>query len=282
MLTLRAGESSVVLAPETGGALVGWTFSGAPVLRRALPEAIVQGNVRGLAGFPLLPFCNRIAWGRFRWDGLDYQLERNFGDHPHTIHGVGWQSGWTVESVSEAAASLGLQYHPDPRRWPFAFAAALRFALTEQALHVTLRLTNRHSGPAPAGLGLHPYFPRSGFQDLRFRADGVWLSDANALPARHVPVPAEWDHSGGRRIGTVALDHCFTGWDGTVRLQGAGLSLTIEADAPLLQVYTPEGQDFFCVEPVSHMPDAINRPEHPMRVLGPGESMESGICFRLS
>ena len=49
MLTLRSGEASLVLAPETGGAIVGRTFGTVPLLRRPAPDAIVSGNVRGLA-----------------------------------------------------------------------------------------------------------------------------------------------------------------------------------------------------------------------------------------
>ena len=287
MLTLRAGESSLALAPETGGALLGWTVGRLQVLRRALPDAIVSGQVRGLAGFPLVPFANRIADGRFRWDGRDHQLDRNFGDHPHTIHGVGWQSAWTVRDASAAAAVLTLVHDArgqQARRWPFAFAAEQHIALTAQGLQVTLRVTNRHAGPAPAGLGLHPYFPRSSFGTLRFAAEGVWRNGPDSLPSRHVAVPAAWDHSGGRPIGRLALDQCFTGWDGAAHIEGHALGLTLQAGPATryLQVYTPAGQDFFCVEPVSHMPDAINRAAHPMRVLGPGESFAAEITVRVA
>jgi aldose 1-epimerase len=44
-----------------------------------------------------------------------------------------------------------------------------------------------------------------------------------------------------------------------------------------LQVFTPDWADFFCVEPVSHVPDALNRPELPadqaMHVLRPNETL---------
>ena len=143
----------------------------------------MQGKVGGLAGFPLLPFCNRIAYGRFRWQGRDYQLARNFGDHPHTIHGVGWQSAWTVAAVSNRSATLELRHRPD-RHWPFACTAELRLTLAERELHVALRLTNRHNAPAPAGLGLHPFFPRATFHTLQFNAGGVWLSGPELAAGR--------------------------------------------------------------------------------------------------
>jgi aldose 1-epimerase len=153
---------------------------------------------------------------------------------------------------------------------------------------VTLTVQNLDDGPAPAGLGLHPYFPRAG-ATLRFAATDVWLNGDDALPARAVPVPSEWDHAAGRVVGTVALDNCFAGWDGQARIGWSnGLALQIQASDALrhLIVYTPPGQDFFCVEPVSHLTDAINRvaglPEHGLRVLAPGAVLQAEVILRIT
>jgi aldose 1-epimerase len=293
MLTLHAGESSLVLAPELGGAIVGWMFGAVPLLRRPQPDDIMPGNVRGLGCFPLIPFSNRIAQRRFRWNGSDHVLEHNFGDHPHCIHGIGWQSPWDVAAVSATFASLTLRHDAagaQAHRWPFAFAAEQRFTLSRNALHVALALTNRHQRAAPAGLGLHPYFPRADAADLRFGAAAVWLNGTDMLPARRIAVPPEWDHTSGQRIGGASLDNCFAGWDGRAHIAWAsgGPGLTIEADGPFrhLIVYTPPGHDFFCVEPVSHVTDAINRmdavPNHGMQILAPGETLRGEVTFRLA
>ncbi|MEJ0015277.1 MAG: aldose 1-epimerase [Acetobacteraceae bacterium] len=294
MLTMRSGESSLVLAPEIGGSIAGWMRGRVPVLRRPLPDAILAANPRGLACFPLVPFSNRIARGRFRWGGVGHTLDRNFGDHPHAIHGAGWQSAWQVDAVSPGFARLTLHHDPHGeavRHWPFAFAAEQVMTLTGDSLHVAMALRNLHAAPAPAGLGLHPYFPlrhRPGDAApmLRFAARTVWHNGADALPSDEVPVPAEWDHAGGRAIGTAMLDNCFCGWDGTAEIAWpSGLRLTIEATGAFrhLIVYTPPGRDFFCVEPVSHMNDAINRmeqvPGHGLRTLAPGETLEGAVTF---
>jgi aldose 1-epimerase len=42
------------------------------------------------------------------------------------------------------------------------------------------------------------------------------------------------------------------------------------------------GRDFFAVEPVSHVNNAVNRPDiadHGLRVLGPGERMTATVRF---
>lgn len=280
MLTLTAGDSSLVLVPEHGGGILGWLHGRTPVLRHADSRAVIPGNVRELGCFPLVPYSNRIAEGRFTFAGRPCQLALNFGDHPHSIHGIGWQRAWQVTQAAGDAATLSLRHAPDPD-WPFAFTARQRFQLTPAALHVALSLTNEHDAAAPAGLGLHPYFPR-GAATLRFRSDSVWRNSPDLLPETRIAVPPEWDHTHGRTVGEAALDNCFAGWDGTATLAWPDRTLTIEASAIFrhLIVYTPPGQDFFCVEPVSHMNNAINHGA--MHRLAPNETLQGEITFRVA
>ncbi|CCD01316.1 protein of unknown function (plasmid) [Azospirillum baldaniorum] len=46
----------------------------------------------------------------------------------------------------------------------------------------------------------------------------------------------------------------------------------------------PPGEDYLCVEPVSHMTDAVNHPEQPdtgLRRLEPGEELSGTMRLRL-
>jgi aldose 1-epimerase len=281
MLTLRAGASSVVVAPEHGGGLVGWMRGRTPLLRRALPVGAL-GDPHAMALFPLLPYCNRIGHGGFAWRGRDYRLARNFGDSPHTIHGIGWQLPWTLARAAPAQVTLTLDHSPDAS-WPFAFQAELTYSVAAASLSIALQLTNRHDSPAPAGLGVHPYFPKAHDPSLRFTATGAWANGDDSLPDWHGPVPADWQHVTFRPVSQSRLDNCFTGWDGVAHIQAGLASLRIEADGIFrhLQVFTPHWADFFCVEPVSHVPDAVNRPDLPagqaMHMLAPGETLRGTV-----
>ena len=108
---------------------------------------------------------------------------------------------------------------------------------------------------------------------------------SNSLPLCHGTPPADWRHDEPRPVAQSRLDNCFTGWDGPADIIAGPASLRIEATAVFgqLQVFTPSWADFFCVEPVSHVPDAINRPDLPtdqaMRVLEPHESLSGTIRF---
>nr|WP_294521101.1 aldose 1-epimerase [uncultured Rhodopila sp.] len=284
MLTLTAGESSIVVAPETGAGITGWMLGRTALTRRALPEATSGGDSHAMALFPLLPYCNRIGAARFAWQGVEYRLARNFGDNPHSIHGVGWQRAWTVVSVGPSAVTMVLEHRADPS-WPFAFEAEVTYGLTASGLHIAMRLTNRHGFAAPAGMGIHPYFPKEHDPALRFNASGVWENGADALPQRHGPVPPEWQHAVFLAVAQSRLDNCFTGWDGRADIRAAAASLRIEASAVFrqLQVFTPHWADFFCVEPVTHVPDAVNRDDLPadqaMHVLAPDETLSGTISL---
>jgi len=127
MLTLHAGDSVLTVAPERGGALMGWSCGADQLLATS----------REVGCFPLVPYANRIAFGRFRWDGTAYRLPLNFGDHPHSIHGVGWQTPWVVAASDARSVRLVLS-HDGSGGWPFPFEAAQTFALDPEALTVTL------------------------------------------------------------------------------------------------------------------------------------------------
>jgi aldose 1-epimerase len=283
MIRLVHGDDSLVVMPNHGGAILGWTRRGTHLLRHPSPEAVLLGNPGAMGCFPLVPYCNRIGHRRFSWAGREYELAANFGDHPHAIHGVGWQRSWRADDVSSTSVTLSLHHDATgeaARAWPFAFSARLTYRLTGDGLLIQIEAANRHASPAPMGLGAHPYFPRAPGQSIAFHADGVWLN-RDALPVTHGPVPEAWDHAGGRAMDGEPLDNCFAGWNGEARIPGS----RIQADAIFgnLQVFTPAGADFFCVEPVSHVPDAINRPDLPksqaMTVLEPGQTLSGSMTL---
>jgi aldose 1-epimerase len=108
------------------------------------------------------------------------------------------------------------------------------------------------------------------------------------LPVAHDIVPPDWQHDLARLVAESRLDNCFTGWDGVADIAAGPASLRISGSAAFgnFQVFTPHWADFWCAEPVSHAPDAINRPDLPadqaMRVLEPGEAFGGTIRFEVA
>ena len=294
LITLQAGALRLRVCPHIGGAVADFTRDDAPVFRPLAPDVLEQRNARLLACFPLLPYSNRIAEGRFTWEGRAYQLDRNFPHHPHTLHGVGWQQPWDVVEQAEDRLRLALEYDPKETglyTWPFRLHAEMDYALDPDGLRITLSVRNTDTTSWPAGLGVHPYYPpRTPDVRIGFHARQIWTRTPESLPVRPEPIPPEWCFDPPRAPDGPMLDNCYVGWDGRARLDfpSHGHAVTVEADELFdhLLVYTPDELPDLALEPVSHLPDAINRmtevPDGGLRVLRPGDTLSGTVRFTVT
>lgn len=285
LLSLQAGRLSVDLAPEAGGSIARFVMGGegraaGDVLRPATEAALASGTGMDTACYPLVPFSNRIANGRLVFDGEEFGLAANWPGVRHPLHGDGWSHAWTVASHDTRSAEL-IYEHGGLSGWPFRYRARQTFVLDEAGLVIGMSIENLEDRAVPAGLGLHPFFPRDRETELTCRLGGVWQTDAEVLPVEHVPLPPAWDFSRGRRVAGLELDHCFDGWDGraTIAWPRRGMRLELSATEAFrhLVIYVPDGQTFFCVEPVSHANGAVGRTR-----LAAGATLAGEIAFRLS
>ena len=155
-------------------------------------------------------------------------------------------------------------------------------------LVIGLELINRDHRPMPAGLGLHPYFPKAAGTTLRFDCTGVWPPDApEAVVQSCGPLEAGLDFTADRDVGPLVLDRCFEGWDGTATLTAPdGFVTRIEADAAFgkLQVYSAWDYPFVCVEPVTNANDGFNRAAldvacHAVTELAPGARLAGTVTI---
>jgi aldose 1-epimerase len=246
---LHAGDLRLAVRPDLGACIAGLWHRGVPVLLSAEPGTLHASRPSG--SFPLVPYSNRLGHRRFQWQGREHTTAPNFGDSPHSLHGVAWLRAWQV--VSSTAAELVLRYeHRPDAHWPFAFAAQQHFALAPQQLSVRLVMTNTSPQPQPAGLGWHPYFPRRTRSHLQAQVSRRWQFDEVLLPT-HAIAQAGIDDD----VAQLRLDHCFDGWRGPAHLSDEHFSLALRSSLSRLVVYTPHDKDYFCVEPVSHVNNAI-------------------------
>jgi aldose 1-epimerase len=181
-IEIIAGESRCTLAPELGGSILSWAVEGQPMLRSASEPEIASGERLGLASFPLVPWSNRIAGGRFAWGGCVVAITPNFAPESHAIHGIGWNDVWAVEAQSKSSVTLTLQ-HPGDARWPWAFLARQSVSVEVDRLTVAMSARNLSSESVPLGFGHHPYFDREG-ASLWFTAKRVWMNDEDMLPTQ--------------------------------------------------------------------------------------------------
>jgi len=293
VITLRADQARVGIAPSIGGSIAHYHWiDGAhrhDWLRPAAPADLLAGTAGRLACFPLVPFSNRLRDGRFAFGGHAIALPLNQPPQPHALHGHGWQAAWSV--VERDADRITLEYDHRAGAWPFPYRARQEFLLTGDELRLSLSLENRGRETMPAGLGFHPYFPRTPGCRLSARVDAMWATDAEVMPTALVDADPRLGDPRGLPVADVMLDNAFTGWrrQAAITWPERGARLLLDAGAPLgfLVVYSPAGADFFCAEPVSHCTDAFNlgaqgRADTGMLTLEAGASVSAIVRLRPS
>jgi aldose 1-epimerase len=143
------------------------------------------------------------------------------------------------------------------------------------------------------GLGFHPAFAACAATTFSTQVDRVWLIDDEILPVSIAPATEVLPELPGpvplRR--TRLVDHCFTGWSRALRIDNAGsggdmtLTMTAPPGMDFFHLYIPPGRNFFCAEPVSHVPGAMQRPDEPgtgLRMLAPQEKMQAGMTIAVA
>jgi aldose 1-epimerase len=239
-IKIASGAARVDLVPALGGSITAFSWRGKAVLRVTPPEALAAFNVRGASCYPLVPYANRIRDARLVFAGRQHALTRNFGDHPHSIHGVGWQSAWDTIDHGDTRATLALVHDArgeSAAAWPWPFRATQTFDLTASAdrasLSTTLTIENTGAAPFPFGLGWHPFFPRDATATLAFGAEHVWINDPTQLPVERIASSGKWSFERPRPCGEDAIDNVFCGFGGRATLRSsAGMTITtLEADS---------------------------------------------------
>jgi aldose 1-epimerase len=282
-IALVNGDLTLELLPGLGAAVATLRYQGRDVLR---PTPAGVDDPFETAAFALVPFANRIADGIFRVGEREIRIERNAPGQAHPLHGHGWRKPWRVESQVRDQVVLSFEHASDS--WPWHYLAMQSATLRADSLEVALSVENRDTTPMPAGLGWHPYFHKGPGAQLKAHLEGVWLTDEECLPTRLAQGTHFGDWSRGDEVAREALiDHCHTGWPGVAQilLPEPGLRLALTATRALrwLHIYSPPGKDFFCVEPVSQIPNAINRSAPPaltgQKLLAPGERLEARVTL---
>ncbi len=291
---LVSGHWTAVVS-SFGASLRALGYQGQPVVSGYRGTANKQGG----QGDVLLPFPGRVAAGRYRWDGLDYQLALNDKDGPNAIHGFVRTVEWQLESRTLASAAFTLRF-PGAQGYPFPLTVRLEYSLDEHGLQVDCALTNTGSHDAPVAMGFHPYFTVGSAQ---IDTDTLTLPFSEVLEfERLIPTgrvvsveEAGLDFRSGRVIGATKFNHCFTrptrGADGLVRVRlNYGLrafAVWMDESFDYVVIYTgdalPPGvaRASIAIEPMSSATDALNHPDWGLRRLSVGSThlAQWGVTF---
>lgn len=278
MIALHRGRWSASIDPD-GASLAGLAVDG----RALVAGADHPGGRPPYSGAVLIPWVNRIADGRYSFDGSEHELEITEPGRRTALHGLAFDVPWQVESTSDATAKLSYVCGPVPG-YPFEVRVDVAYALEVDGLTVTLEAVNDGDQPAPFAAGFHPYFlgtrDHGSSQASPRIDDDLLVSPATQRvltdPDRLLPVGLEdirgsaFDFADGRRLGPIELDDAFTdATDGETVIRFGDVTITSSAGFRFHQLFTSSDRRSLAIEPCTAGPDAFNT-EMGLRVLRPG------------
>jgi aldose 1-epimerase len=265
LLRLKHGAQTLDIAPAIGGSLAGLWHGDRPILRPATAQALEGADPLGMAEFPMAPWVGRIGRRRFGYNGRQFELERNFAPTDHAIHGLAWKRPWHVEACGQQRAAWSIELPAGTGGWPFACTVRRTATLDEHGARLTITLINDEADTAPFAIGLHPYFP-SLETVLTMQSGAIWRTDNRGNAIGTTPSYANMRLAQGAVVNALDLDAAFVDWDGAATITSPQGSIRMSSSASLdgapiactAMVYTPRGEPYFCVEPMSAAPDSLN------------------------
>lgn len=296
-LEISFAEQSATIV-ELGGGIRRYEHGRRAVLEPYAREAICDAG----HGQPLIPWPNRIAGGRYSFEGSEQQLALTEPAKGNAIHGLLRWRPWEVLEQERERVVVGARLLP-MTGYPFALEARIAYSLGEDGLRVQTTVANLGPGRLPFGSGQHPYLSPG---------EGATVDDcALELPAatrlineaeHQVPVSREgvqgtrFDFRAARAIAAMRMDDAFTdllrGHDGlaTARLHrpdGARAELWVDGSYRFLEVFTGDtlapgrARHGLGLEPMTCAPNAFCSGDG-LLVLDPGQSTTSLWGARLA
>lgn len=280
------GEQRATIV-EVGGGIREYVVGERPVLDPYPVLAMCDGG----HGAPLIPWPNRLGDGRYRFDGVDYQVALSEPGKHNAIHGFLRWRPWRAVAHESSRVIVGTRLHP-LTGYPFTLEVRIEYALDQDGLSVRTSATNLGEHPCPYGAGQHPYLsPGEGLIDectLEFAAGTRIVTDPERqLPAgREAVAGGEYDFSSPRVVGEQQIDAAFTdlqrgdGGSALCRLaasDGAAVELWADENYPFMELFTgdtlspPRRRRGLAVEPMTCAPNAFQSGDGLIR-LEPGQT----------
>ena len=274
---------------EVGGGVRAYAHSDRAVLDGYERDAICDGA----RGAVLAPWPNRLADGRYEFEGATHQLALSEPSTATAIHGLLRWTPWQALRHEHSVISMGARLHPQPG-YPFDVEVTVRYALGDDGLTVTTQARNLGAGACPFGVGQHPYVSGGGAAidacKLELPAQTLIVTDARGLPqGRRALADSELDFRTARAIGATIIDAPFTdllrGSDGRARARlaapdGSCVELWVDERHPVLQAFTGDTlaparrRRGLALEPMTCPPNALRSGEE-LIVLEPGASVSA-------
>ena len=238
--------------------------------RRPDPHGFYCGDV-------LAPWPNRIADGKYRYNGTEYSVPINEVERGNALHGLVADLEWSIKSQTGDEVIFELNSKPNVG-YPFAIYYTMAYALRSNGLTLTLTAVNLSDQSAPFGASIHPYLvadESTGVNSwsLKQPADTFMEVDSvRLLPLGIKSVEnSHFDFRNREIIGDTFIDHAFkVTSESSARVvevvapSGIGVLMEFDEASRWIQIHTADrggditGRKSLAVEPMSCPPDAFN------------------------
>lgn len=225
------GDYTALLIPEMGANLVRLanTRLGVEILRT--PTAAEAETFKGrpqVFGLPILFPPNRIADGRYEFDGRSYEYPITIAKEHNYHHGILKSQPFQVSKAVETDQTVMIEcrYYSNAgndaiyRHFPHEFKCKITFTLSDEGLRQEVCFGNRSKQRMPVGVGFHTPmripFAGGGDEDYAMRVavgEQVELSDRNLPTGRKLPLDEQFSklRDGGLRVtGCAPIEAGFT------------------------------------------------------------------------
>jgi len=289
------GQRAVIV--EVGGGVREYSVDG----RSVLDPYPVEQMADGAHGAALVPWPNRLADGRYEWDGADHQVALTEPEKHNAIHGFLRWRPWTARERDPSRVVMATRLLP-LMGYPFTLEVSVAYELGDDGLTVSTTAVNLGEKPCPYGCGQHPYLsPGEGLVDdctVELDAATRILTDAERqLPTGREPVQGTpFDFRSPRRLGEEQVDFAFTdlardaaerAWTRLRAPDGSCAELWVDESYPFVELYTGDtlspsrARRGLGTEPMTCAPNAFQSGEGLVR-LEPCESFTATWGVRLS
>ncbi len=245
MAVFEIGSDNAKAVIDTnGGRLASLQIGGVEVLLTEGEKPTRWGS------FPMIPWCGRLAGGKFDWYGKEYQFPLT--SPPHANHGVAHMQEWKLFNSSPQVLNLIVDLEFP---WTFGGFARQRFQVTDNQLLVEA-MVEAGQYRMPVMIGWHPWFRRQ-----LMNATGPVGSEAQLAihPTHRYETDRKMIPTGSLvSVGPQPWNDCFVGLRRPPVISWPGvLEMTIESNLDHWVVFT-EPEHALCVEPQSGPPNEFN------------------------
>ncbi|VII97939.1 putative aldose-1-epimerase [Arthrobacter sp. DR-2P] len=244
-------------------------------------------------GAILAPWPNRVTDGRYSFNGVRHQLNITEPQRGHALHGLLVWQDWSIDGATGSSVTLSCTLVAQ-QGYPFPLHVQARYTLDETGLTTTVSALNIGPGAAPYGVAAHPYLvagegtvndwtlelpAEKMLQVTEDRLVPTGLADVGG------PGAQEYDFRQARPIGSLPIDHAFTGLTRNpagqaalrlTRADGTGTAMIWGEECPWVQIHTADAPEAgarhgLAVEPMTCPPNAFNSTTD-LHILQPGNT----------